>query len=148
MQGIYTTLQKLVEYIVAVRSPDIIRDITLIENIQRKVTKWVPHLHQQEYHNRLTALNLPTLKERRQRADLIKCYRILSNTFSVDLGHILPLNVDDSLKLLEERFRTSIRQHFSTNRVFYEWNSLTDNIVLAPSINVFKNILDNYYNSS
>ncbi|KAG5890271.1 hypothetical protein JTB14_014914 [Gonioctena quinquepunctata] len=121
--------------------------------MDRKLTEWVPHLHQQEYHNRLTALILATLKERRHLGDLIQCYRILSNTLSVDLGHILPLNVDErlrghSLKLLKEEFRTSIGQHLSTNRVFHEWNSLTDNIVLAPSINAFKNRLDKYYNSS
>ncbi|KAG5887003.1 hypothetical protein JTB14_003681 [Gonioctena quinquepunctata] len=146
-------IRPLVEFNVAVWSPNLIRDITLLENVQRKLTKWVLHLHQKEYHNRLTALNLPTLKKRRQRGYLIQCYRILTDTFSVDLGYILSLNVDErlrghSLKLLKEIFRTSIRQHFITNRVIHEWNSLTDNIVLAPSINVFKNRLDNYYNSS
>ncbi|KAG5886835.1 hypothetical protein JTB14_005287 [Gonioctena quinquepunctata] len=83
---------------------------------------------------------------------LIQLYeRILSYTLSVDLGHIFPLNVDERLrchspKLLEVGFITSIRQHFFTNKVFHEWNSLTDNIVLAPSINAFRNRLDNYYN--
>ncbi|KAG5874190.1 hypothetical protein JTB14_033900 [Gonioctena quinquepunctata] len=125
----------------------------LMVKVQLKLTKWVPHVHQQEYYNRLTALNLPTLKERSQRGNIIQCYRILSNTSSMDLVHILPMNVDErlhghSLKLLEERIRTSIRQHFFTNRVFHEWISLTGNIDLAPSINAFKNRLDNFYNSS
>ncbi|KAG5886734.1 hypothetical protein JTB14_027156 [Gonioctena quinquepunctata] len=129
---------------------NVVRVISVLRSVTKK---WVPHLHQQEYHNKLTALNLPTLKGRRHRGDLIQCYRTLSNTFSVDLGHILPLNIHErlrgrSLKLLRERFRTSIRQHFFTNRVFHQWNSLTDYIVLAPSINAIKNRLDNYYNSS
>ncbi|KAG5900677.1 hypothetical protein JTB14_005942 [Gonioctena quinquepunctata] len=59
--------------------------LLLSENVQGKLTEWVPHLHQQEYHNRLTTLNLPTLRERRLRRDLIQCYGFLSNTFSVDL---------------------------------------------------------------
>ncbi|KAG5861760.1 hypothetical protein JTB14_017138 [Gonioctena quinquepunctata] len=56
-------VRPLVGYNVAVWSPNLIRDITPLENVQRKLTKLVAHLHQQEYLNRLTALNLPTKKE-------------------------------------------------------------------------------------
>ena len=72
------------EYASCVWSPSLKRDQDAIERIQRRATKLVPELRDLPYATRLQQLNLPTLKYRRRRADLIECYRIMTNQHSID----------------------------------------------------------------
>ena len=58
------------------------------------------------------------------------------NTDSRTRGH--------SYKLLRFHLQLDISKYFLSNQVIDLWNSLPDHIVTAPSINCFKNILDNY----
>ena len=48
-----------------------------------------------------------------------------------------------SLKLTKGRFRLNIRGHFFTQRIINLWNGLKEDTVSAPSLNIFKNRLDN-----
>ncbi|KAG5869780.1 hypothetical protein JTB14_028472 [Gonioctena quinquepunctata] len=100
--GIIFILPSL-KYNVVVWSPHLIRNITLFEDVQRKLTKWAPQIQQLEYHDGLSALNLSTLHERRKRDDLIQYLRISTNPFSVDLRQLFFLNEDDE----EDRLRGS-----------------------------------------
>ena len=43
---------------------------TLIENVQRRTTRYVPDINKMEYQERLEALNLPTIQYRRFQADM------------------------------------------------------------------------------
>ena len=54
------------------------KHIQMIENIQRRGTKLVPELVNINYTDRLKRLNLPTLKYRRKRGDLIQVFKILN----------------------------------------------------------------------
>jgi len=60
-------------------SPSLMRDITLIEQIQRRFTKRLrgPGYRNISYAERLRLLNLDTLKVRRLKFDLIYCYKIV-----------------------------------------------------------------------
>ena len=50
-----------------------------------------------------------------------------------------------SLKLFQERSRLDIRKHYFRNRIIKTWNSLPDLVISAPSLNSFKNKIDNYW---
>ena len=54
-------------------------DIRVLEQVQRRVTRACPSLSHLSYHDRLMALNLPSLLYRRQRMDMIMMYKILND---------------------------------------------------------------------
>ena len=59
-----------VEYASSVWSPFKLRDIKLIEGVQRRATRLSRDLRNEPYNIRLTTLGLPTLQFRRERADM------------------------------------------------------------------------------
>ena len=78
---------------------------------------------------------------------MIFAYKALNGFFDQKMQNLFVLNQDNRLrgrplKLAKERFRTKQRQSFFTNKIFDSWNSLALEIISAPSINSFKNILD------
>ena len=62
------------EYCDYIWSPYMVKDIKLIESVQRGATKIVPTLPLLPYEERLKLLDLPTLKYRRRRGDMIIVY--------------------------------------------------------------------------
>ena len=54
-----------------------------IEHVQRSATKQVPGLRDLPYRERLRLLNLPTLKHRRRRGDLIEAYKMMSGMYMI-----------------------------------------------------------------
>ena len=59
------------EYCTAAWSPHYVKDKELLERIQRRFTRMIPELKGLSYSDRLKALKLWTLEERRIRADLV-----------------------------------------------------------------------------
>ena len=51
----------------------------------------------------------------------------------------------NSLKLTKPRCRLNIRSNFFSARVISTWNSLPDSVVTAPSVNTFKNRIDDHW---
>lgn len=145
---LYTSfVRPLLEYAAVIWSPNLAKDIQLLEGVQRRATKAVKGFNTLPYEERLARLNLPHLVTRRKRGDLIYTYRILNDHLSADLTNLFELNTDTrlrghSLKLTHEKFRTNFRQCFFSNRVFSTWNGLTDEVVAASNVNSFKNKLD------
>ena len=79
---LYKSLIRLhLEYGNVVWSPFLKSDITLIKNVQRRATRYVPDINKLEYQERLETLNLPTLQYRRFRADMIETYKITHRQF-------------------------------------------------------------------
>ena len=66
-------------------------DIRAIENVQRRATKQIPSIREQSYEQRLGYLDLPTLRYRRQRGDMIETYKILTNKYDQLAHDIFPL---------------------------------------------------------
>ena len=93
-------------------------------------------------------LGLPTLEYRRQRADLIQCYRLLNNT---DLTSISILKISNSRstrgksKLYKDRFNTETRRNSYSCRVLNTWNNLPQRVVDAPTVNSFKSRLISHW---
>ena len=77
MLRLYKTLVRPhVEYSISAWSPHYIKDKNQIEKVQRRFTKMIPELRGLTYGNRLKALKLWTLEERRNRADLIEVFKL------------------------------------------------------------------------
>ena len=58
------------------RSPFLKSNITLIENVQRRATRYVSDINELENQERLEALNLPTLQYKRFCADVMETCKI------------------------------------------------------------------------
>ena len=99
------------------------------------------------YSERRKALGLPTLECRRERADMVEVYQTLHDKDKVDKLKLFTLSLyastrGHSLKLFKRRSRLSIRTGMFSNHVVEVWNSLPETVVMAPSLNSFKNRLN------
>ena len=100
-----------------------------------------------DYDKRLKKLNLPSLKYRRLRGDLITAYKYFCDpnvTNFQSLFHLAPCDKTrkHEQKLFVRYARTNIRKFFFSNRITNQWNNLPVELKFAPNINTFKNLLD------
>ena len=91
---------------------------------------------------------LPSLKCRRIRGDMILVYKIMNGLVDIDWTHFFTLTRSEITrgskhKLFIEYSRTNTRKYTFSNRTVTLWNALSDNTKAAPSLNIFKNKLDN-----
>ena len=122
--------------------------------MQRRATKIVPSIRNLNYQSH--AIGITTLKERRDREDLIQMYKLTSNRNQAKLQALRPgTSAQDAqlpssnlrrskARLARERCQSKARDNFFTNRVCQIWNELPDPIVNAISVNSFKNKLDKF----
>eukprot|EP00794_Sanderia_malayensis_P004409 gene4410-4998_t len=137
------------EYAVQVWQPHLIKDTTALENVQRRATKLIPTLRNMSYEERLRKLELPSLAYRRLRGDMIDTYKQF-NTYDPDVAIELQTSQNmqtrgHSKKLYKTRANKEIGHHSFSHRIITPWNSLTENIVCAPSVNSFENRLDKHW---
>ena len=149
MKKVYLTyVRPKLEYAHSVWNPYYAKDIEVLERVQRRFTKIPSLLRDKPYHERLRIFGLSTLKERRNRGDLIETYKILNNNYHVDINmDIFTPNSNEQLrghtrKLKKEKCSCLLRKNFLSNRVVYTWNALSENTVTVPNKNIFKNRLD------
>ena len=104
------------EYGNSVWSPFYKKDITVIENVQRRATKLITELKDVPYQERLWSLNLPSLVYRRLRGDLIEPYKYTHNHYNIESDKLLPrataITRGHSLKLSKQRFNLDVRKRF------------------------------------
>ena len=99
------------------------------------------------YEERLRALGLFSLEERRLREDLIVAFQYLKGAHKQE-GKWLFTRADSNrttgnrFKLRQRRFRLDIRKKFFTQSVVTHWNRLPKEAVDAPSLEAFKARLD------
>ena len=113
--------------------------------------KLVPELVNINYTDRLKMLNLPTLKYRRKRGDLIQVFKIMNGHYDINWEYFLHLILTEPTiqevtvkKLVKHRTLTSLRQKSFCHRVVDHWNNLTEEIVTAKTVTSFKTLLDKH----
>ena len=140
------------EYGSSIWNPHFITLIDKIEMVQDRATKMLPTMRDKTYEERLKIMNLPTLRYRRARGDMINVYNIL-NCEDKDLCPDMKMLVDvtgrdgrnNSLSLYKSFNQLDVRKYSFTERVTDLWNSLPNDVVTAPSINCFKSRIDKFW---
>ena len=115
-----------------------------IEYVQRSATKQVPGLRDLPYKERLQLLNLPTLKHRRRRGDLIEAYKMMRGIYdqstvpSFDSHPSTNTTRGHSFKIRRPVSNTNLGHNRFTSRIVNDWNSLPEEIINSGSVNAFK----------
>ena len=137
-------VRPILEYAQEVWQPHLKQDIVRLEKVQQRLTKSIPTLKHLSYEERLRKLDLPTLVYRRMRGDMISLYKITHGLMNCNIP--LARNTNNTrghnYKLYIHGARTNIRKRFFSNRVAIPWNSLSTEVVNAPTVNSFKTRLD------
>jgi len=150
VRSLFTTMiRPHLEYGNAVWHPQYCKDINLIEGVQHRATRLVPGYWKFPYQERLRKMNLPSLGYRRLRGDALEVYKHLHGIYKVDCTELLPLDNRSgmvtrghSLKLQKRDSKTAMRANSFGMRVVNFRNSLPEEVVQAPSVNVFKQRFD------
>jgi hypothetical protein len=151
LRSLFTTLVRPhVEYGAPIWQPHLKMDIKALEKVQKRATKQISFLKNLPYEERLRQLNLPTLRFRRLRGDMIEVYKLLHNIYDSSLPPLLQPATDSntrghSLKLLKIRTTKTIRHQYFSNRIVNDWNSLPESVISAPSLNSFKARIDKHW---
>ena len=125
-------------------------DIKALESIQRRATKLVFSLKEMDYEERLRELKLPSLVYRRQRGDMIQMYKIMNGLVRMNINALFtPAKVRSTRGHFQKLFKYHATKHSRVNSftqcVINDWNNLPTNVTNAPSLNIFKNRLDEFW---
>ena len=137
-------VRPILEYGQEIWSPHYQKDITLLENVQRRATKIVPNLRDRPYEERLQQLGLYSLKDRRDRGDMISVFKIMNNLIDIDASKLFTLHNGPystrghSMKLEQRRCHTDLRRYTFSQRVIAQWNTLPQYIIGSNTVNKFK----------
>ena len=123
------------------------RQSKLVENVQKRATKLLKETRGLPYEHRLRTLDLPTLKFRRLRGDLIQTFKIFTNIDKINLSDFFNLSPicttrNSTNKIFIQHSRTNQRKNVFSNRAAPLWNSLAPSVKAAPNLNTFKNLLE------
>ena len=69
-----THVRPHLEYAQAVWAPHLTKHVNMLENVQKRATKLVNGLRDEDYSDRLQVIDLPTLAHRRARGDMIELW--------------------------------------------------------------------------
>ena len=120
------------EYCVPAWSPYYKKDKILTEKVQRRFTSMIPSVKLLPYEDRLKNLNLWSLEDRRIRADLLEVFKIIHELSSTRFSTFFQYSTYDrtrghALKLVKNRARLDLRQHFFSERIIN-----MNNIIYTP----------------
>ncbi|KAJ7406943.1 hypothetical protein BTVI_64478 [Pitangus sulphuratus] len=138
-----TLLRPYLEYCVQLWGPQHRKDMDSLERVQRRAMKIIRGLEPLSYEDRLRKMGLFILEKRRLWGDLVAAFQYLKGAYKRAEEALIMRACSDrtrgnGFKLKEGRFRLDIGKKFFTVRVVRYWNSLPREIVVAPSLEVFK----------
>jgi len=141
-----TYIQPLLEYAVHVWSPYQLEDIARIESVQRRLTKRLSGLSNDDNSSRLATLGLESLELRRLHQDLMYTYRIIFGLVDLDCSRFFTVSPNETIrghtcKLFVCHSRVDVRKYFLCNRVVKIWNSLPTILDNFASIRSFNSLV-------
>ena len=104
---------------------------------------WKTLIKNLTYSQRLSELNLPSLKFRRIRGDLIQAFKIINGIDNIDKDLFFTFNTEcrtrnSENKLFKHFTKSRIRSSFFSERVVNYWNSLSNAARSAKDLLTFK----------
>ena len=99
------------------------------------------------YPERLRKLDLPSLKHRRLRGDLIQTYKIFNGIDNIKPNSLFQLSTNTKTRNSQDNIyiqhcKTNKRKYSFSYRVAPAWNKLPVETKRANNINTFKNLLE------
>ncbi len=145
--SLYKSLVRpLLETAGAIWSPKLIKNIKMLESVQRRATKLVYVLKDKSYSDRLRALNLPSLEYRRKRGDMILTFKLLNGLMDTDISNLFQIRKTNTRghrqKLFKKRCNSNIRKLFFTQRVINDWNALPSEAINCTTVEQFERFYD------
>ncbi|KFQ11523.1 hypothetical protein N329_03949, partial [Haliaeetus albicilla] len=124
-----------------------IKDVDLLERVQRRATKMIRGLEHLSCESRLRELGLFSLEKRSLQGHLIAAFQHLKRTYKkAEEGLFTRAGSDRTMgngfKLKEGRFRLDTWKKFFTVRVGRHWDRLPREVVEVPSLEAFEARLD------
>ncbi|KFQ81662.1 hypothetical protein N335_08795, partial [Phaethon lepturus] len=129
-------------------SPQHMKDMDLLEQVQRSATEMIRGMEHLSCEFRLRELGLFILEKRRLWEHLIAAFQYLKDrSYKKDRDRLFSRifcnrTRGNGFKLKESRFRLDRRKKFFTVRVVRHWHRLPREVVDAPSLATFKVELD------
>jgi len=126
------------------------KDILLIESVQRKFTKRIPSISGLTYYSRLQALGLESLEIRRLHTDVLLAYRIMFGMVRLNSNEFFTLRNQPHLRghkyvMNKQRCSNNRRINFFSNRIVNLWNNLPSSRTDFNSFCKFDKSLNNDY---
>ena len=142
-------IRPVIEYGNIIWGPFYAMDQQAIEEVQHRATKIIPELRHYSYQERLQRLSLPSLVHRWLRGEMIFLYQQTHQYFNIDINSLLhyqsSITRGHCYQIYKPHSQTFCRANFFTVRTINDWNNLPVNAVECSSINLFKNLIDNYW---
>ena len=111
----------------------------------------VPELEDLPYEERLKEMHLTTLKERREKGDLITIYKLMNNLEETDRKDLIlrkkgeAKNLRGHKKMLHKGICLKDTKEYSfTQRSIDTWNGLKEEVIMAKNVHQLKEKLDKY----
>ena len=138
------------EYGNAIWGPFYQGDIKMVEAVQHRATKLIPHLRDKPYEERLKALQLQSLVYRRKRGDMITMYKIINDQVRLNTHKLFTSLPTSSTRGHDQRIfkchaTKSARTNSFSQRIVNDWNGLPNHVITAPTLNTFKERLDKHW---
>jgi len=125
-------------------------DVDKLEWVQKRATKLIPELSNKPYKDRLMALNLPILKYRRYRGDMIELFKIVKGIYDhaciphfdfVELAKDLIRTRGNKYKLIQHHCHYDLRKFNFTNRVVPTGSALSNHVGYLLTLLTLSNIV-------
>ena len=143
-----TLIRPILDYGNTLWFPTLKKDIRAVENVQRRVTKILPHLSDLNYEERLKKLKLTTLNYRRNRMDMIQLFKILSSIDDISSHELFEYSTTQTRghckKLNKPRSLKTIRTNCFCLQTINSWNNLPEEVVMSNTVLRFKTLYDRH----
>ena len=139
------------EYGNAIWEPFYKKDIDMVESVQKRAAKLIDALKDKPYEDRLIALDLPSMTYRRKRGDMILMYKLINGLVRLDFNFFFtPMGMSHARghsKVFKKHATKRPKIDSFSHRVTNRWDSLSDHVIYAPSTNIFKKRLDEFWSN-
>ena len=144
-----TYVRPHLEFSVSAWAPYLAQDIQLLENVQIKAVNMISGLQGTSYLEKLRELKMLTLANRRRKYDMVETFKIMHRISNVESKTWFTRATEkssrntrltaDHLNIAKPSANSNIRKNFYSLRIVNDWNKLPTDTKEAPSLEVFKN---------